>query len=219
MKIALLISLYDEIGTVEKTLRAFRSYCSDGIAICVQSKKPNIDTSTLEVLSDAYVVLPNLAGKVNRYALPSAAVCRNYSKVFSILEKFNESVDFKIAILGDTHIYDFEKLMGYLTNKMNGKKAAVLQAFGQNFHSADADPPSGKFGGRKQHPGITDIMPQLFVLRGDMGGFTNIKNTNKWTSEQNLGDELASLCDFPNDVVKLNGAGAYDFHVGVRLQA
>ena len=76
--------------------------------------------------------------------------------------------------------------------------------------------------GRLQHENITDFMPQLFFLDGSLiesGAFTNIKITNKFTSEQCLGDELMKRVPFATNVGLLNSAArrnAYSYSDGVK---
>ena len=220
-RIALLISFYNESDIVKQTIEAFRKYSDDGVVICVQSKY-NCDGDNISYIksySDVFVELPDLSLVVHKYEI-GKAVCRNYSRAFTEFRKLNLDVDYIICILGDTLIYDFNKLMTYLKDKMKNKKAGVLQAIGQNFHSGDADPINGRCGGRLQTENITDIMPQFFALKGDICGFTEIKNTNRWTSEENIGNELALRIDFKTQSVRLNtdSRNAYDFNSGLKLQ-
>jgi hypothetical protein len=185
----------------------------------VQSEAPPLDYLENIKANSLYECLPNLATHFNKWTLPSAAVCRNYSRAFQLLESTKENYDYAICILGDTLIYNWSRLISHLERVMLGKQAGVLQAIGQNFHSRDADPVNGKFGGRFQHEDITDIMPQFFVLRPSVGFLSNIPIDNPYTTEENLGNELARRINFSTDVVRLNGhGGAYDFREGVSLQ-
>ena len=220
MKIALLVSFYNEVDTVRKTIEIFKRFSSDGTVICVQSEYHGVDTDAIRNQSDAFRVLPNLAGECRKYELAANAVTRNYSTAFSELNKLDVEVDYIVAILGDTFIYNWDMLTSRINKTLINKKAGVLQAIGQNFHSDDADPISGKCGGRLQTENTTDIMPQLFILSGKVCDFTDIELTNRFTTEQCLGDKLSSLVDFNKDVVRLNSpaSNAYAFYDGVKLQ-
>jgi hypothetical protein len=71
-----------------------------------------------------------------------------------------------------------------------GRRVLICsQAIGQKFHAAD-----GTLEGRPQHPGISDFMPQFWIVLGhwqkSTGAFTDIEVTNEWTTEQCLGDEF-----------------------------
>jgi hypothetical protein len=103
----------------------------------------------------------------------------------------------------------------------------VSIAVGQNFHSNDDDPINGKSGGRFQSENTTDFACCFFILRGDFFkkhlAFTDIKVTNKFTSEQCLGDEMKRILtiqnlDFKNKVGILNYSTptvAYSYDDGI----
>jgi len=70
----------------------------------------------------------------------------------------------------------------------------VSIAVGQNFHSNDDDPSNGISGNRFQNEDTTDFACCYFMIKGNFAkkhkSFSNIKITNKFTSEQCLGDEM-----------------------------
>ncbi len=219
-KVGLIISFYDEDDVVRKTITALKSYDATSPIVCIHSDSGKCSKDNLRFIkaNSKFIKLPNLAIKYHQYELPAVVVSRNYSEGFKEFYRLKKPTEYTVAILGDTHIYDFKKLIDKMDIILKDKKAGVLQALGQNFHSKDADPINGVCGGRKQVEGTTDIMPQLFILHG-VKGFTNIENTNKWTSEENLGNELSKHIDFPLEAVRLNtGVGAYSFNCGLRLQ-
>jgi hypothetical protein len=96
----------------------------------------------------------------------------------------------------------------------------VSQAIGQNFHAADADPPE-KVEGRYQYDGISDFMPQFFMVDGhfakNSGIFSHMKVTNEYCTEQCLGDELIQYDiskPFDKDVYII-AKNAYDYNDGI----
>ena len=222
-KVGLIVSFYDEDDIVKKTIQSLKSYDNKSPVVCIHSHNPFCSEENIDFLKKnccVFKTLENLGDKVHEYKLASESVCRNYSEGFRMFHKLNCDVEYTIAILGDTFIYDFSLLVAELDSIMLNKKAGVLQAVGQNFHSKDANPIENKFVWRYQHNDTTDFMPQLFVLKG-ITGFTSIENTNTWTTEENLGNELLKyISSYKEDVVRLNSPAthAYNFFCGVNLQ-
>jgi hypothetical protein len=93
--------------------------------------------------------------------------------------------------------------------KSKDKIAMVSQAIGQDFHAPYVSPNAGIFGGRRQTEDTTDFACCLFVLDGKFclknKAFSHIPVTNRFTSEQCLGDELISYEPIKNNVKKYVG--------------
>jgi hypothetical protein len=125
-----------------------------------------------------------------------------------------------IALTGDTYIFDvagLERLDAKMRNE--GKYICISQAIGQKFHASNDNPPE-KIEGRYQHDGINDFMPQFFLIDGkfayDTKIFSNIKVTNKYCTEQCLGDELSKYIRSPlTKDVHIIAKNAYDFNDGI----
>jgi len=185
----------------------------------------NKDTDALTYIkdnTDSYILLPNIAPDHDKYTLPSAAICRNYSVGFRKLRETTNNLDAVIGATGDTLFFDINQIKPHVATLR--ESGLVLQAVGHDFHSSNADPANGIEGGRLQGPDTTDIMPQFFVFRGDFFYNTNllldIKITNPFTSEQCLGDNIIeNLSQKFHTCIRRLGVHAYDFSDGITLQS
>lgn len=222
MKIGIVVTMYDEFDVVSKTINHLNN-SEHEIKIIVIHSDNKINNEILEHIkknSSYYELVSDLSTEYDKFELPSAVVCRNYSIGFTELYQIGQ-FDYVIGITADTLIYDINKLLSVIDNTKYG---FVLQAIGQNFHSSTDDPKNGVGGNRYQHDKITDIMPQLFIFRGDIASeyklFSDIKNSNKFTSEQNLGDSIINhVSHFHDNIKRLhNKPNVYDFNEGVILQ-
>jgi len=221
-KVGFCITMYDEYNTVYKSLQAIKNYYGDRVhGVVVKSSCNGMDT----VPDNPFpmIVLPNLGSLVRRDKLPAYTLSRNYGVGFSHLHTSGWVFDYIVALCGDTLVTDpsnFDRRYADMRN-MN-KLACVSQAIGQNFHSPDSDPINGKCGGRYQADGITDIMPQFFMLDGrafcKTKAFATIPVVNEFTSEHCLGNELVRMVgDFKKNVLVL-AKNAYDYNDGIRYQ-
>lgn len=202
--LAILTTLINEHDTVTQTVQnttdqpGVVSYLwahSGGWATAV----PTWATKTFK--PSLYLPLSNLDGDLNRYELPARAISRNYATLFGTLRqavKHGDMTrpDYVVALTGDTLLRGLEGIH-WIIAQMKGQPGAVLgvaKCTGGEFHSADKTADHLRCnmgGGRLQHIGSTDFMPQLFVVNYDFvekGGLCDIPVTNRWTSEQCLGD-------------------------------
>jgi hypothetical protein len=217
---AFLITMYDENKTVEETISLIRSSYGDKATIIVAHSKSDTNMElNVDKIND-YIILPNLANVHIKRKLPAYAIARNYGMAFSRLYEKYSDIDYIVAITGDTFIWNISGIERLYTQMINNKKImCVSQAIGQDFHSADSNPPQ-KSGGRFQFDGISDFMPQFFVVDGSFAFktkvFSNIKITNEYCSEQCLGDELSNYIDqpFSKEVIVI-AKNAYDFNDGI----
>lgn len=176
-----LITMHDEWKIVERTVKAIKlEHPWDEIHIAQSD-----DGSGKRIPHvTSFDVLPNLIDQYPHERLGSHAVCRNYSHLFKRVKRGN----WLVALTGDTLIKD-ATMVNRLTQIAGKRVLCCSQAIGQKFHAAD-----GTREGRPQYPGISDFMPQFFVVNGswqkDTGAFVDIEVTNEWTTEQCLGDEF-----------------------------
>lgn len=194
-KLGLLVTMHDELEQVAETIGRIRPRLSrllivkSGMDPLPEAWLPHVDYHTL---------LPDLFPDLSRWELHATSMARNYSWLFSEAAKFPE-VDWWVAITGDTvllHEYGVERAIADAAGK--GCALACCRALKQDFHAADLtleDLQAGKGGGRRQTTDLADFMPQLFMVEGKAvrgGCLSKIEVTNKWCSEQCLGDAFMS---------------------------
>jgi hypothetical protein len=209
--------MYDEHKQVLSSLRNIRNNFQDTcIILCHSYDKESSELQEIKKLVNKYYHLPNLGTIYNRFELPSYAISRNYSLGFSTFYSLEQNTEYIVAFTGDTVITDatnFDRL--YKKIKSRGAIAAVSQAIGQSFHAVDSNPLLGKCGGRYQHMNIADFSCSIFIIDGEFAcqhkTFASIPITNKYTSEQCLGDELSRCTgpDFHKKVIRLNEDNVY----------
>ena len=228
MRIAVLITMYDEDDVVNFNLSRV-AYRSKDIYICRSTNKRKEPFGDLELPEDFnknnLITLPNLGNKFNHYELPARAVCRNYSALFTAV-KDREDIDWVVAITGDTKLYHLMGVMNMIgIMKDLDCDLAVNKAIGQHMHSADKtieELEDGKHGGRRQTMEMADMMPQLFIVRHReiqrRELFCNIRITNRWCSEQCLGDAFLAS-GLPLERQHTMSKQAYGFTMGVRYNA
>ena len=220
------ITVYDEHKVVLESVENIKKYCDEQnieLTISVAHSDSGVETeemAKIRSMANSYTLLPNLGGTCCNEELGSLCISRNYSAAFSNL--LRQKYDLVVALTGDTLIQDASNFSRRFQDmKNNSWKALVARAIGQKFHAEDANRDIIKEG-RLQHENITDFMPQLFLLDGSLLGseaFTNIEITNKFTSEQCLGDELMKHVLSISNVGLLNRAArtnAYSYSDGVR---
>lgn len=210
------ITMYNEQKIVQFNIDRIKKEFYDSKIIVIQSE------SNLEIKNaDYFEVLPNLAGSIPPYKLPANAVIRNYNKAFSYAYSNYFSAPYIVAMTGDTLISDIKGLDRIYRSLLDSNKSiAVSQAIGQDFHAAESNPPEN-LGGRYQYDGISDFMPQFFILNGTFAYrtkvFSNTKITNEFTTEQCLGDELCKYGSF-SDLALVISKTAYGFSDGIQYQ-
>lgn len=224
MDVGIVITMYDECDVVLESIKNIRLSNHNVTIVLIHSdnKETRNILDDVKGLVDYYVLLPNLEDSCDKFELPASVVCRNYSNGFSVLYNLKNSYDLVIGMTADTLITDLNLLIQDLTK--TNHMGYVLQAIGQNFNSFDSDPKNGKGGGRFQYENTTDIMPQFFTFKGDVFKnfkmFTNIENTNRFTSEQCLGDEVTKhINNFKTNIKRINKSNyAYSYDEGIKLQ-
>jgi hypothetical protein len=208
------IAMYDENNTVQFNIDKIRSTIHNAKIIVIQS-----DSGKEIKNADVFKILPNLAGTMPIHKLPANAVTRNYSAAFSEAYSNYFGAPYFVALTGDTLITDI-KCLDILYRRMldNNKVLAVSQAIGQDFHSAISNPPENS-GGRYQFDGITDFMPQFFIVESNFAYrtkvFSNISITNEFTTEQCLGDEFSRYGNFAEQALVFSKT-AYGFTEGIK---
>jgi len=217
MKVGFIISMYDEIETVKKTVDVLRqNKCP---IIVIQSDPSDLSKVLESNLVDHYEKLADLAGSKEEYlkersnlkdaTTPVKAVTRNYSAGFVATKKFD--VDWWVAILGDVTISNINGLQKIIQKMLqNNKFIGITRAVGQAFLDND------KKHNRTQNNDTTDFMPQFFIVKDDLvkqGLFTKIDITNLYTTEQCMGDEVNRFCSEKNlnfnDIVHVISDYAY----------
>ena len=189
------ISMYDEIETVQKTITSLKQH--DCPIIVIQSDPNNPSKIVNETLVDFYQKLPDLAGSKEEYlkerdggkeaTTPVKSVTRNYSVGFSATNNFD--VDWWIAILGDVLVLNLAGIEKIIHKMISKKKLlGITRAVGQIFMDDNHEPT------RIQN---CDFMPQFFIVNSNLiknGLFSNFNITNRYTTEQVLGDEINRYC-------------------------
>lgn len=213
--IGIVISMYDEADIVAKTIKTCESY--DTVIVVVHSDNEEKGDDLEYIKNNSiYVRLPNLGKTLSVYEIASAAICRNYNVGFKILYEVGNGYDLVIGMTGDTMITDLGKIIAITES---GYLGYVLQAKGQAFWARNDNPEIGP-PSRIQTGEVTDIMPQFFIFDGcfayDCRLFTEIVNSNRYTSEENLGNEIAGFYD---KIKRIHtNPDVYDYHEGVEFQ-
>ena len=203
VKIGFVITMYDEINTVQNTVNILNQ---NKCTIIVIQSDPNQSSKLLDKDNvDFYQKLPDLAGTKEEYlkerdlksgatTIPSKAVTRNYSAGFTAAQNFD--VDWWIGITGDVSISNLNGIKKIITNMIHDKKSVgISRAVGQVFWEPNQELT------RVQKDDTTDFMPQFFIVKSDLikkKMFSKIKITNLYTCEQCLGDEVIRYCTEDN---------------------
>lgn len=197
---AFIISFYDEFEFVIKSINNIKNEFNESVIITVHSNNEcaNDSLDNIKKLSSEYISLSDLSSSHTRDLLPSEAITRNYSEACKKLYEIGCDFDCLVFLTGDTLLFDPGNIRRrYAEMKEKNLLAMVSKAIGQKFHASTDDPKNGIMCNRYQDYNTTDFMPQFFIVDGNVlrntKGFSNIKITNKWTSEQCLGDELKRI--------------------------
>ena len=202
-KVGLLITMYDEFNTFYNTLINVQDNCKYiGIVQSGENKVEEIESLLKSGNKNfSYSVLPNLGQDFSRWELPARAICRNYSHLFKEYKKLefegNENdVEYLVCITGDTLLWNLWGIETIL-DKMEEVESDLgcARAMNQSFHSSDIElshfESGGVGGGRLQNSSNDDFMPQMFIVKNSLAhAFSDIQVTNKWCSEQCLGDAM-----------------------------
>ena len=200
--LAVLTTFYDESLTVARTLDnidAHPNVVGYGWAQSGASAIPAWVSTTRK--PGFFLPLSDLGREYDRYELPARAITRNYANLFETLRhsvkmRRMPRPDYVVALTGDTLLKDLSGIY-WIIHQMEARPGVVLgvsKAVGGDFHRADRTLEQincGMGGGRSQHMACSDFMPQLFVVNFffvEVGGFCNLPVSNRWTSEQCLGD-------------------------------
>lgn len=216
-----LITMHNEFETVKETVSNIRGAFDNAKVFVVQSH----DGSGRVIADvDYFITLENLGTSLKHHKLASHAITRNYGKLFSKMYERGPACSSVVAITGDTLLTDPSMVVRVQSDMLARKKVlACSQAIGQNFHAPDSDPENGVCGGRMQFEGISDFMPQFFMVDGEFAfrtrAFSQIAVTNVFTSEQCLGDEFMSHVQgvfYDNALVIARNA--YEYSDGILYQ-
>lgn len=210
MKLGVAITMYDEYEQVLDTIKNIKLNFKECFIVVVQSEceLTNETLDDIKILSDEFIILPDLSKTVTRFELPARAICRNLSAGFSALYHTCIEFDIIVALTGDTLITDSNSFLRRFTDMIRNKWIGMVsQALGQDFHAAHIE----HNGGRYQDANSTDFACCFFILDGRVcisaKAFADIVVTNRWTSEQCLGDEI----------VRVIGGNAMDFRKKVGI--
>lgn len=202
MKIGVAISYYDEGPIVARSLLALQPLDFFSVVRSGDEQDPAVEEA-LATLGKPYMLakLPNLGGEYSRFELPARAMVRNYAHLADSMLHWTEAeggdLDYVAFATGDTL---FTNSIGVedVCRRMAAVKAVLGAAVadGQDFHSADLtleELEAGKGGGRVQSVNRMDFMPQFFVVaRGGLLAVLRAQVTNRWTTEQCLGDAFVA---------------------------
>ncbi len=205
MKIGFIISMYDEIDIVKKTIINLKKF---DVKIIVIQSDPGKENMVLDSsLCDNYQKMSDIAGGIEKYqevikekkegkgeTVAATALPRNFSKGFTLIQEYD--VEYVIAITGDTKITNLNGIKKIVKKmKKNNKIVGATRTIG--YTQFDENRKYIRF----QHRQITDIMPQFFIAEMKSikkGLFCNIIKTNKYTTEQSIGDDIVRYCQQNN---------------------
>lgn len=205
MKIGFVISMYDEIDIVKETIANLKKH--DTKIVVIQSDPGNQEMVLDSSLCDKYEKMPDIAGGREKYEkiveekkegrgemIGPIALTRNFSRGFTLILDFD--IDYVVAITGDVKINNLNGILKIIEKmKKNEKIVGGTRTIGYTMYNEE-----GKFT-QFQHRRITNIMPQFFIAEINSvkkGLFCNIKRTNKFTTEQCIGDEITRYCEENN---------------------
>lgn len=221
MKLGVVITMYDEYEQVLNSMVNIKRSFPEAYIVVIQSECELINETLMKIIDNAneYTTLPDLSHSMHRYELPTQAICRNLSVGFRRLYATEKLFDIIVAFTGDSLVTDADSFFRRFTDMIRNKWVGMVsQALGQDFHSSMSNPINGHHGGRYQDANSTDFACCFFILDGrictETRAFAEIPLTNKWTSEQCLGDELVRVIggdtvDFRKKVGILNSASPY----------
>ncbi len=189
--------MYDEIDTVNENILCFKK--NDCKIVVIQSDPGNKEKKINVEKCDAYEMLPDIAGSKQNYqkmrekdgtdepyVIGAIAIPRNYNRGFTLMK--NMDVDYIVGINGDTKITNLKGIKEIINEmKKEEKKIAVTRNVGFLMFNEQ-----GKLI-NFQDKGSTQIMPQFFIVdQKDIkkGLFCNTTTTNKYNTEQCMGDEI-----------------------------
>jgi hypothetical protein len=197
LKIGFVISMYDEIDIVNHSISCFKkNKCK---VVVIQSNPGNKEKEVDSNQCDKYDMLPDVTGGKENYLkmrekdgtdqpyiMGAIAIPRNYNKGFNLMKSMD--LDYVVGINGDTKITN---LIGIkkIIKKMKKLEKIVACTRYIGFITFDEQ---GKFIDF-QNRNSTQIMPQFFIVDNKAvkeGMFCNIKTTNKYSTEQCMGDEI-----------------------------
>jgi len=197
MKLGFVISMYDEINTVNSTINNIKK--NNSPIIVIQSDPNQSEKLVEQNQVDFYQKLPDFAGSKEDYleeratkifTTGSRALTRNYSVGFTTAKDFD--VDWWVAINGDVSISHLNGIKKIIRKMVKEKKTiGITRAVGQVFIESNQEFT------RIQKDDTTDFMPQFFIVKSNLvekGLFSKIEITNLYTSEQCFGDEVKRYC-------------------------
>jgi len=218
--IGIVITMYDESDVVAQSIMNCSTH---NTTIVVVHSDNLVKDGNLEYIKEnsIYVSVSNLGKELNVHEIASAAICRNYNIGFNKLYDECDNCDIIIGINGDTLIKDLDKVINIVSS---GYLGYVLQAKGQPFYDKN-DRPGIDAPSRIQTDDIADIMPQFFMFNGKFAYenklFTKIVNGNKYTSEENLGNEILRVLgsQFKEKIKRIHeNPNVYNYHEGIDMQ-
>lgn len=195
-KIGIVISMYDEIDIVKNTINDLKSLNCRFIVI---QSDPGKNIRLDNTFCDKYELMTDIAGGKENYEkivekfkegnpepIGPIALTRNFSRGFNLSKEF--VLDYIVGITGDVHISNLNGINQIILKmEKSGKVVAGTRTLGYTLYDQEGN--STRF----QEKNSMDIMPQFFIAKAkaiDEGLFCNIERTNKYNTEQCLGDEI-----------------------------
>ena len=200
MKIGFVISMYDEINIVNDTIKKLHEH--NCVIIVIQSDPGDKKKIVNSEICDFYEMMSDVSDGNYREKIEQEhkerkpefvgpkALTRNFSKGFSMIRKFD--VDYVIAITGDTKISSLEGILKII-KKMNNSNKMIGGTRNVGYDMWGGDGELNRFQDKKSN----QIMPQFFITSIFVvknGLFCEINRTNKYNTEQCLGDEIIRYC-------------------------
>lgn len=197
LKIGFVISMYDEIEMVNESISCFKK--NDCKVIVIQSNPGNKEKEVVSNQCDEYKMLSDVTGSKQNYqkmreldgtdvpyVMGAIAIPRNYNYGFSLIK--NMDLDYVVGINGDIQITNLVGIKKIIEKMKESQKTVACTRY-VGFLTFNEQGKLIEFLDKNN----TQIMPQFFIVDHKAvkeGMFCNIKTTNKYSTEQCMGDEI-----------------------------
>jgi hypothetical protein len=197
LKIGFVISMYDEFEMVNESISCFKK--NDCKVIVIQSDPGNKEKEIEGNQCDAYKMLSDVTGSKENYqkmrekdgtdvpyVMGAIAIPRNYNYGFSLMK--NMDLDYVVGINGDIKITNLIGIKKIIEKMKEFQKTVACTRY-VGFLTFNEEGKLIEFLDKNN----TQIMPQFFIVDHKAvkeGMFCNIKTTNKYSTEQCMGDEI-----------------------------
>lgn len=197
MKIGFVISMYDEIEMVNESISCFKK--NNCKVIVIQSNPGNKEKEIDGNKCDHYKMLSDVTGSKQNYlkmrekdgtdvpyVMGAIAIPRNYNYGFTLMK--NMDLDYIVGINGDIKISNLVGIKKIIRKMKETQKTVACTRY-VGFLTFNEQGKLIEFLDKNN----TQIMPQFFIVDQKSvkeGMFCNIKTTNKYSTEQCMGDEI-----------------------------